>query len=161
MRHAKSDWNGYYVTDFERGLNKRGQKAAPLMGEVLATKGIHPDLIVSSPATRAKLTAQMVAEKLHYPKEKIMYDERIYEANTEDLMEVVHILPENADEVLLVGHNPGMTAFINMLSDTGLDNLPTAGVVGIAFDVASFMEIAPHSGEVLFYETPKMHKGHD
>ena len=160
MRHAKSDWNGYYVTDFERGLNKRGLKAAPLMGEVLYNMGIRPDLIVSSPATRAKMTAKLVAEQLHYPKEKILFDERIYEAGVAELLEVIHTLPENTDEVLLVGHNPGMTSLINTLGDMGLENLPTAGLVGMAFDLESFMDISPHSGELLFYEYPKKHKEH-
>ncbi|HHD83896.1 MAG TPA: histidine phosphatase family protein [Campylobacteraceae bacterium] len=130
------------------------------MGKVLHKRGIKPDLIVSSPATRAKMTAELVAEKLRYPKEKILYDERNYEAGVAELLEVIHTLPENVDEVLLVGHNPGMTALINTLGDMGLENLPTAGVVGMVFDVESFIDIAPHSGEVLFYDYPKKQKEH-
>jgi phosphohistidine phosphatase len=155
MRHAKSDWNGYYVSDFERTLNKRGLKAAPLMGEVLNAK-ISPDLIVSSPATRAKMTAEAVAQKLGYPQEKIVFVERIYEASAADLLRIIHRLPKDADEVLMVGHNPGMTELINALSeDFRLENLPTAGVVGMAFAVREWSKVAPKQGSVLFYEYPK------
>lgn len=158
MRHAKSDWNGYYVSDFERTLNKRGLRAAPLMGEVLK-RLISPDLIVASPATRAKMTAELVAEKLDYPKEKIMFVERIYEASPSDLLRIIHRLPSEADEVLMVGHNPGMTELINALGDdVHLDNLPTAGVVGYAFDVQKWSEIAPKRGKLLFFEYPKKYK---
>ncbi len=157
MRHAKSDWNGYYVSDFERILNRRGRKAAPLMGEVLS-KLISPDLIVSSPATRAKLTAEAVAEKLGYSEEKIMFVEHIYEASAAELLRIVHRLPEEAKAVLMVGHNPGMTELINLLGDVRLDNLPTAAVVGFSFDEDIWKAVAPGSGKFLFFEYPKKHR---
>jgi len=158
MRHAKSDWSGNYVSDFERTLNKRGKKAAPLMGKVLHKMGIVPDLIVSSPATRAKLTAEAVAEALKYPLEKIVFVEAIYEASAKTLLEVVHALPESADRVLLVGHNPGMTDLVNRLGDAALENLPTAGVVGIGFDTDAWQKVQLHAGKVLFFEYPKKYK---
>jgi phosphohistidine phosphatase len=161
MRHAKSDWNGYYVSDFERTLNKRGLKAAPLMGEVLNAK-ISPDLIVSSPATRAKMTAEAVAQKLGYPQEKIAFVERIYEASAADLLRIIHRLPQEAEEVLMVGHNPGMTELINALSeDFRVENLPTAGVVGLMFDLQQWSQIAPKKGKVLFFEYPKKYSEAD
>ncbi len=159
MRHAKSDWNGYYVSDFERTLNKRGRHAAPLMGKVLHAMGVAPDLILSSPATRAAMTAEAVAQELGYPAEAIRYEPKIYEASLSDLMEIIHALPDGASRVMIVGHNPAMTALINRLSDLEPENLPTAGVVGIRFDVDRFSRIEPHSGEVRFYEYPKKHKG--
>ncbi len=158
MRHAKSDWSGYYVSDFERTLNKRGRKAAPLMGEVLAQMGIAPDLIVASPATRAKMTAEFVAGALGYLAEKIRFAEDIYEASVPELMRIVHALPDDVDKVLIVGHNPAMTGLINTLGDLELENLPTAGVAGFAFDTDRWQDIAPHTGRVLFYEYPKKYK---
>ncbi len=157
MRHAKSDWNGYYVSDFERTLNKRGSKDAPMMGEVLQ-KLISPDLIVSSPATRAKLTAEAVALKLEYPPEEILFVEDIYEASASEILRVVNGLPDNKNEVLLVGHNPGLTDLINYLNSVRLDNLPTAGVVGFSFDVDAWKSVEIGTGTFLFFEYPKKYK---
>ena len=157
MRHAKSDWNGYYVSDFERGLNKRGLHDAPMMGGILKEK-ITPDLIVASPATRAKMTAEAVAEKLGYPSLEIVFEKAIYEASVSDLIEVVRNLPDDADEVLLVGHNPALTELINRLGDVRLDNLPTASLVGFSFETERWREIEPRSGTYLFFEYPKKYK---
>ncbi len=157
MRHAKSDWSGYYVSDFERTLNKRGKHDAPMMGEILKEK-IAPDLIVSSPAVRAKLTAEAVAEKLGYDPAKIRFEEDIYEASATELLRIVHELPDDAQEVLLIGHNPGLTDLINRFGNVRLDNLPTASLVGFAFDVAHWREIEPGMGDYLFFEYPKKYK---
>jgi len=157
MRHAKSDWSGYYTSDFERTLNKRGLNDAPMMGEVLSKK-ISPDLIVSSPAVRAKMTAETVAEKLGYPKESIRFEKAIYEASASDLIQIIQTLPMNAEEVLLIGHNPGLTDLINRLGDVRLDNLPTAALVGFLFDVEDWQKVEPGSGRYLFFEYPKKYK---
>ncbi len=157
MRHAKSDWSGYYVSDFERTLNKRGKRDAPMMGEVLKTK-ISPDLIVSSPAVRAKLTAEAVAEKLGYNPRNIRFEEDIYEASALELLRMIQSLPDDAQEVLLIGHNPGLTDLINHLGNVRLDNLPTASLVGFAFDVTHWQEIKPGTGSYLFFEYPKKYK---
>ncbi len=157
MRHAKSDWSGYYVSDFERTLNKRGKHDAPMMGEILNEK-ISPDLIVASPATRAKMTAEAVAKKLGYDPEKIRFEENIYEASAADLLYIIHALPDEADEVLLIGHNPGLTDLINRLGNVRLDNLPTASLVGFSFDIDSWKALREGSGEYLFFEYPKKYK---
>ncbi len=158
MRHAKSDWNGYYISDFERGLNKRGEIDAPLMGEVLKQKGLNPSIILSSAANRAKLTAIGVAKALNYDKNKIRYVDKIYEATTDELFLIINSLEESFDEVLIIGHNPSMTELINRLGDVTLDNLPTASVVGFIFKNKSFKDIKPKSGKFLFFEYPKKYK---
>ncbi len=158
MRHAKSDWSGYYVSDFERGLNKRGETHAPLMGKVLKDKEIKVSLIVTSPAKRAKLTAKSVAKELGYETKKILIIEKIYEASAQELLDVINSIDDRYDEVLIVGHNPSMTEIINMLDNVTLDNLPTASVVGFSFRVRSFKDIKPKSGKFLFFEYPKKYK---
>jgi phosphohistidine phosphatase len=158
MRHAKSDWNGYYVSDFERGLNKRGEKAAPMMGKILKEKNIKPDLIVSSPAKRAKITAEIIADKLGYNADKILFVPKIYEASVLDLFEVLHDLPDDVQSVLLVGHNPAMTGLINQISNVNLDNLPTAAVIGIELPTDNWKSIQPRAGKFLFFEYPKKYQ---
>ncbi len=155
MRHAKSSWDDPTLPDFERPLNGRGKEDAPLMGEHLSRLGIKPDLIVSSPAKRAKKTAKIVARKLGYPEERIVWKESIYEASAQALLYLVCQLPDDAKRVMLVGHNPGFTMLANTLGDIAVDNIPTAGVVGIAFDASSWSEACRMRGHTLFFEYPK------
>ncbi|WP_457598784.1 SixA phosphatase family protein, partial [Hydrogenimonas sp.] len=117
FRHAKSSWDDPSLSDFDRPLNERGRRDAPLMGEHLKAMGIHLDLIVASPAKRAKKTAKIIAEKLGYDIEKIIWQENIYEASPQTLLYIVCQLPEKAKRVMLVGHNPSLTLLANQLGD--------------------------------------------
>lgn len=158
MRHAKSSWDDFSISDFDRPLNKRGLKDAPLMGACLKEKKIKPSLILSSPAKRAKTTACSVAEVLGYPLEKIVYKESIYESSLYNLIMIVKEMPKECDVLLLIGHNPALTALFNTLGTFTLDNLPTAGVVALGFDTA-WHEIEAQKGSLLFYEYPKKCRG--
>ena len=155
FRHAKSSWDDPDLADFDRPLNHRGKEDAPKMGERLRKMGILPDLIVASPAKRAKKTAKIVAEKLGYDEERIVWDERIYEASPQTLLYLVCQLPVEAKKVMIVGHNPGLTMLANILGDVAIDNIPTAGVVGIAFDAKKWDEACRMKGHTLFFEYPK------
>ncbi|BDY13391.1 SixA phosphatase family protein [Hydrogenimonas cancrithermarum] len=155
LRHAKSSWDDPALSDFDRPLNHRGKEDAPMMGKHLATIGVDPDLIVSSPAKRAKKTAKIVAEKLGYDPQKIVYSETIYEASPQSLLYLVCQFPENAKRVMLVGHNPGLTQLANILGDITIDNIPTAGIVAIAFDTSKWEEACRMKGHTLFFEYPK------
>ena len=155
LRHAKSSWDDPALSDFDRPLNERGKREAPLMGEHLAKLGVKPDLIVASPAKRAKKTAKIVAEKLGYDVERIVWKEGIYEASPQSLLYLVCSLPAEAKRVMLVGHNPGFTMLADMLGDIAVDNIPTAGVVGIAFDAKSWDEACRSRGHTVLFDSPK------
>lgn len=116
MRHAKSDWTTNAGSDFDRPLAKRGIRDAPKMGRWLSEKGLVPDLIISSPALRAKQTALAVAEKLAIAEEKIVWERDIYEASLAELIEVVDDHSTLAGVQLLVGHNPGLDYLVEHLS---------------------------------------------
>jgi len=141
--------------DFERPLNKRGKRDAPLMGKLLAERGISPEIIISSPAKRALKSAKIIAEEIEYPQEDIITQAALYGASVAELLEIVGDIDERYHEVMLFGHNPGMTDFVNYLSDFDLDNLPTSGIVGIDFDEQAWHTISRHSGELVFFEYPK------
>ncbi len=150
-RHAKSSWDDMSLSDFERPLNKRGKRDAPFMAALLKDKGIKPDLILSSPARRAKTTAKYYHEALGG---ELRFDERIYEASAMSLLYLIQEAFEKVDTLMLVGHNPGLTALNNMLSNKSIYNIPTAGVVGIIFKE----EVALHKGKQLFFEYPKKYQ---
>jgi len=147
-RHAKSSWNDMSLSDFERPLNARGKRDAPFMANLLKEKGITPDLILSSPAKRAKKTAKQYHKTLGG---ELRFDEHIYEASLMALLNLVQEALEKVDSIMIVGHNPGFTALNDMLSNKEIFNIPTAGVVGIVFED----EVTPHKGKQLFFEYPK------
>ena len=115
MRHAKSDWSTG-VEDFARPLNKRGFRDAEKMGVWLKKQKLDPDVIVSSPAKRAKQTMQIVHESFGKDAPAINWDDRIYEAGLDDLLNVVTKFSKNAKCLMLVGHNPGLDHLVNHLS---------------------------------------------
>lgn len=158
LRHAKSSWEFDNLSDHDRPLNNRGRNDAPLMGEQLARRNITPDLIVSSPAVRALTTATLVAKEIDYPLEKIVVKERVYHADQKQLLEVIRETPPEVEELLLVGHNDGLTDLANFLSPTPLDNVPTAGVVSLSFDVSSWRQVSPENVRFNFFDYPKNYK---
>ena len=116
MRHAKSDWSSDTAKDFERPLSKRGIRNASQMGAWLKKQKIIPDRIISSPATRTKMTAHIVCGELDINTSGIIWDDRIYEAGIEELLEVISDHARHANSMLLIGHNPGLDALLNYLS---------------------------------------------
>jgi phosphohistidine phosphatase len=155
MRHAKSSWSFDDLSDKERPLNGRGRTDAPAMGEALAKRNIHIDLMVSSPAVRAMSTAALVAGVLKYPHERIQVIEKIYQADVGDLLRVMHELPNEANSVLLVGHNNTITDFANLLSPSKLPELPTAAIVCLRFNTNHWAHADRNNAEYYFYDHPR------
>ena len=154
MRHAKSAWDVSYSTDFERPLNKRGRKAALRMGEFVADRGLLPDLIVSSPAERAKQTSGLFAEAAGYDVE-IQFEQGIYHAYGDELLEIVQALPDEAERVMLVGHNPGFEMLVQQLCG-GAVRMPTAAIAYVWLSTAGWKEVDVEMGELQWLLTPKL-----
>ncbi|MBC6991068.1 SixA phosphatase family protein [Hymenobacter sp. BT491] len=155
MRHAKSSWSFDDLSDQERPLNDRGRDDAPCMGQALAKRDIQLDLLISSSAVRAMSTAALVARELHYPHARIEVLDRIYQAEVDDLLDIVRQCPDDADSVLLVGHNPIITNFANSLSPNQIPEMPTAAVVCLKFAVDRWADVAPENTEFYFYDYPR------
>ena len=155
IRHAKSSWKDMNLDDFDRPLNKRGKLNAPLMGEVLRSRGIKPDIILSSPALRAKTTAKTIAQILDYS-HKILFIKEIYEASSSELNNIVKKLDKKHDVAFLLGHNPG---FNDLVYDyVGLyENIPTCGVVEIVFDCEKWSKIDSTNAKLISFDYPKKH----
>lgn len=115
MRHAKSAWDTDVSSDFDRPLAKRGQRDAPRMGNWIRDQKLIPDVILSSPAERAKQTIQAVVMAMGLNKKKISWDKRIYGAGSEDLLDVLAEIPKKNKVVLLMGHNPGLEFLVEYL----------------------------------------------
>lgn len=155
VRHAKSSWSNHELRDFERPLNKRGNRDAPFMGKLIKEKGIRPDLLISSPAKRALTTAQYFAEKLNYANEDIVEEDDLYEGGSRDIKKVVSEQDENISSIMLFGHNPGLTDFCNHISDRQIDNIPTSAVVSLILKTDKWNDISKATCKLEFFEYPK------
>ena len=157
IRHAKSSWDESDQSDFERSLNDRGKRDAPRMGKRLKERGIHADLMLSSPAQRAYSTAKRIADVMGYSKKNITTDKQIYHASEDGLLDAVQSINDNHTCVFLFGHNPGLTDFVNSLADENphIDNVPTCGIVGFKLNVSSWKDVQWRSAKMLFFDYPK------
>lgn len=158
IRHAKSDWSDESLSDFDRPLNKRGMKDAPLMGSKLADKGIRPDLIISSPALRAKTTALAIAEALSYPPESIRYDHDIYACDVETILMVIRNVSDDINTLLVFGHNPEFTECANLITGGDIDNISTCGIVEMRLLKDDWKSIGENSAELKSFEFPKKYR---
>ncbi len=139
MRHAQKDMSKTYTHDYDVELTNHGFEEAQIVALKLKEKNIKPDLIVSSPAIRARQTAQIVSEVLEYNK-SVMYNEVIYQAFLNEIIESITYTFDTVDKLLIVGHNPALSALsINYGGDK--ENLKTANVVKIEFDCTSWTAI--------------------
>lgn len=159
VRHAKSSWDNPELSDFDRPLNDRGKKNAPLMGKRLREKHVTPDVMLSSPAERALTTCKELAKELHFSEEKIKTDKRLYHANEDQILKVVQELkdsPRDSEEVVMIfGHNPGLTEFANALLNETIMNIPTCGVVYATLNIEHWKEARFGCGELVFFDFPK------
>jgi phosphohistidine phosphatase len=155
LRHAKSSWDQPDLPDFDRPLNKRGKRDAPLMASRLRERGEKPELILSSPAERAIKTARVVAEELGIMKKKVVANNEIYLASADELLIILRGLDESYNRVLLCGHNPGITNLCNFLADLKIDNIPTCGVVCLDMIIDSWSGLGQASGTLVYFDYPK------
>ncbi len=155
VRHAKSDWGGLGISDFDRPLNPRGFKDAPVMGKRLFAKEIKPELMISSTALRAITTAKLIAQEIGFPEKEILHERKIYEASHQQLLKLVNDFDDDKGLIAVFGHNNGVTDLAVYLTDADIYNIPTCGMVLISFPFDHWEMVSKNTGEVLFYDYPK------
>ena len=158
VRHSKSDWGSEALKDIDRHLNPKGYADAYFMSNNFIQNHPIPDLLVSSPAIRAMSTALIFARNFNYPERAITIKASIYEANTEDLIKCIAEFDDSKNNIMLFGHNPGLTNLFTQISDSFIDNIPTSGIIGITFEVKTWKDITRVEGKTLFTNFPKEFK---
>lgn len=153
LRHAKSSRKDNGVRDFDRPLNQRGLKAAPSIGRSIRKRKLQPDLVLSSPAERARQTTQLVFEAAGL-KTEVRFDERIYEATGARLFEIVGQIEEDANVAMLVGHNPGLEELLEALTGKA-HNLPTAALACIELNIEKWNKVRAGGGQLEWLVKPK------
>lgn len=156
LRHAKSDWSGPGGSDFERGLTGRGGKDARRIGQWLRDHDHSPDRIISSPAARAKETLAAVLSQIE--KRPVVFEATLYQARLATLLACIRRYKTDAQSLLLLGHNPGLSDLARYLSGrsvapAGGDRLGTANLVIFRYAANTF-EPDSDAGERLAFIKP-------
>ena len=155
IRHAKSSWKETELSDLDRPLNERGKRDAREMAKRLSEKRLDIDLYVSSPAKRAKSTAELFNRELPSTAREILLVSALYEAGPGDFFSVVSDLDDADSRVAIFSHNPGITDFVNTLTEMRLDNMPTCSVFAVSIPVDSWREFGAAQKKFMFFDYPK------
>jgi len=154
IRHAKSSRDDPALADRDRPLSDRGKRDASKMGKRLAKRHVKPDLILSSPATRALTTTQIIAKKLDYKRKNILVNDRLYAVEANELLDVLRKLGDTVECAVLIGHNPELTELAHRLSSK-INRMPTCAVAEFTFDAKSWSRIGKDKPVNVALDYPK------
>lgn len=155
VRHAKSSWANPGQDDFERPLNERGQKDAPMMAKRMIERGVAINGIISSTALRAITTARFFAIENAIAEKDIIQHEFLYHAPPERFVKAILHIPDTITTAAIFAHNPGITDFVNQLTDARIDDMPTCAVFAVKVDTDTWKEFAKASKTFWFADWPK------
>ena len=158
VRHAKSSWDDFELSDHDRPLLPVGVKKTKKVISFLVDKKVKPDLIIASSAVRAYETAKLVAEGIGYEVGQIVKSKALYHAGVDEIYNELFSVDNDINSVMLFGHNPTLTYFANVFINREIDNLPTSGVVSVEFKTDSWETIANAKFKVNFVVFPRMIK---
>ncbi|MEP2023022.1 MAG: histidine phosphatase family protein [Reichenbachiella sp.] len=155
VRHAKSSWKDSSLRDRDRPLNKRGKRDAPRMAEYLKKEIDCPDVFVSSPSRRTQDTAVNFLHAFGKVMSDLVLEEDLFHGDEQDIETVIHSIGNDHDSGMIFIHNPGITEYVNELTDANIFNIPTCGIAGIQLQTDDWKEVGKCEAEMLFYFYPK------
>ena len=162
MRHAKSSWQDISLKDFDRSLNKRGNKNAVTIGKFINSQKEIPDIIFSSSAKRTRETLERA--DINSRNQSPMFLDELYLATASELLKIIQLTPEEFSHVMIIGHNPGLhELFLKLTAKADpahfailYQNLPTSAYGQISFEVNDWKDIQKGSGSLNIFATPKL-----
>ena len=155
IRHAKSSWGDLSLPDFDRPLNDRGKRDAPKMAKRLLDKGIIIDTFISSPAKRAKKTAEIFAETFGQKKSDIIFIPALYHASDPVFFDTIAGAPGDSQSIAIFSHNPCITDFANRLTEQRVDNMPTCSIFAVKADIEDWSQFEDETKQFDFFDFPK------
>ena len=156
IRHAKSSWDATALNDYERSLNERGKNDAPVMAQRLLDNKINIDAFVSSPAKRAKKTAELFCTTFNKNIEDIIFVAALYHPSAETIFSVIEQLDDKFSTVAIFSHNEGITEFANKLAENFVvNNMPTCSVCAVEIKIDKWKDFTKSKRELLFFFSPE------
>ena len=159
LRHAKSSWDDGALSDRDRPLAPRGRRAATRIARWAREHDVRPQLVVTSSAARAQETLQGVLPGLGEP--EVWIEVTLYAASAETLLHRVRALPDEAEEAMLVGHNPGLGDLVLQLAEPGKlrkraeAKVPTGALATLEANIASWSELEPGGARLVAFVVPR------
>ena len=156
IRHAKSSWDDISLSDFERTLNDRGKSDAPKMATRLKKRKIKIDAFISSPAKRAKKTAEYFIKEFGKNADDIILVSALYDAGPINFSDTIKDIEDKYKSAAIFSHNPGITAFANQLVEkANIDNMPTCSIFAVKANVEKWKDFSNAKKDLLFFDYPK------
>ena len=152
LRHAKSNSFQTDLSDIDRALTDGGRRAAQLVGSYIDSQRLWPDLVISSPAVRARETTELVlaSASAHIDVE---YDPQVYEATPQILLDIIARVDKKREVLLLVGHNPGLEDLLRLLTGRA-ELMSTASLAKISLDISDWSQSDVSKGTFDWILTP-------
>ena len=150
LRHAKSSWDDFELRDYDRPLSTRGIQDADLMGNYFRSKKIKLDLEISSPSKR---TTETLEHFFQFERPKVQFEESIYHATLDEILDVIFSVPEDTESIMLVGHNPSMHEITEFLGNKFINKYPTCCLAAFKTDI-SWDKLSNGCGNLEFMKKP-------
>ena len=150
LRHAKSSWDDFALTDFDRPLSTRGIQDADLLGNFFKSKRRGLDLVVSSPSRRTKETLNHFFNKTT---QNIIFDETIYHSSEQNIYSVLKFVEEDIKSLMIVGHNPSMHEFSESFSGQFIEKFSTCGLASFEFE-DEWINVCENLGTLTDFKIP-------
>ncbi len=158
IRHAKSSWDDPALDDFDRPLNKRGQRDLPAVAQRVREFGLRPDRLLTSSAVRALTTAEALADALELTTDQMQVGPELYAASCQTLLHYLQQQNDHWHHLMVVGHNPGLESLGYHLTHEQLPKFPTAAVLHINLRITRWRELDEFCGTVELFDYPKLHR---
>jgi phosphohistidine phosphatase len=155
VRHGKAEDGSTEISDFERSLTLKGKIISRLMAHSLREKEKSPGVIISSPAFRALETALIFAGEFGINPEDVILNSNIYDKmSLKNLPAILSVINDDAELIIMFGHNPSFTQIASSLSREGCDPLPKSGIVCISFNITKWSDIGHNKGKIEYFLKP-------
>ncbi len=155
IRHAKSSWADAGQLDIDRPLNERGHSDAPMMARRIKDAQVAIDAFVSSPANRAFTTATYFAKEYGLSPKDIQQYKSLYHAPPPVFFDLIKKIENSITTAAIFSHNPGITAFVNELTNARIDDMPTCAIFAVKADIKHWKDFASAKKELWFFDYPK------
>lgn len=156
VRHSKSSWKDFSISDFNRPLNKRGKADGSIMSKYLSKQIKKIDIMHCSSSVRTVETSKFFKSEILFG--KIFYDDNLYHSSSNLILQLIKNYSEKYSSLLILAHNPGLTNLLNNLTKANLDNLPTTALAFIEFNCKHWKDICRGNSIIRDIKFPKQLK---
>ena len=154
LRHGKAESRDSTESDFDRKLVKKGVRLTESVAKVMKSRGMLPELTISSPAPRAYETARVFARTVGIPENDIRTEQSIYDQKVSVIFTIVSDLDDNLDSVMLVGHDPSFSHMARWFAPEFRTSMPKSSIIAVEFDSISWRDVPESTGRLAAFEQP-------